>query len=100
VPGVAAAICVKNPKAGAAEQLTAFVVFDPLVRRDECCEAIRQAVSDRFGILLSMGNIHAIDKIPRNENGKPLRAVAQKMILDGAAAMAAKAAADAAMAQP
>jgi len=100
VPGVAEAICFKNPKAGTAEQLTAFVVFDPLVRRDECCEAIRQAVSDRFGILLSMGNIHAIDKIPRNENGKPLRAVAQKMVLDGAAAKAAKAAAVAAQAMP
>lgn len=100
VPGVAEAICFKNPKAGAAEQLMAFVVFDPLVRRDECCEAIRQAISDRFGILLSMGNIHAINKIPRNENGKPLRAVAQKMIMDAAATKAERAAALAAQATP
>ena len=94
VPGVQEAICFKSPKAGAAEQLLAFVRFDPLVRRDECSEAIRQAVSDRFGLLLAMGNIHAIDRIPRDENGKPQRALAQKMILEKATVRAAEQAAE------
>lgn len=95
VPGVQEAICFKSPKAGAANQLLAFVRFDPLVRRDECCEAIRKAVSDRFGLLLSMGNIHAIDRIPRDENGKPQRALAQKMVLEKAALRQAEKAAQA-----
>lgn len=85
VPGVQDAICFRNPKAGAGEQLQAFVCFDPLVFRDDCIAAIRQAISDRFGLLISVGNIHAIDRIPRDENGKPQRALAQKMILEQAA---------------
>lgn len=94
VPGVQEAICFKNPKAGAVEQLLAFVRFDKLVNRSECIEAIRQAIQDRFGVVLSIGNVHEINKIPRDENGKPQRALAQKMILEKAALRAAERAAD------
>ena len=79
------AICVKNPKAGAGDQLTAFVRFDPLVNHDDCRDAIRDAIKDKFGMLLPIGNIHVIDRIPRDENGKPQRAALQKLILDKSA---------------
>ncbi len=82
VPGVQEAICFKNPKGSATEELLAFVKFAPLVNRADCTERIRQSIIDKFGVTLPIRNIHAIDTIPRDENGKPLRAVAQKIILD------------------
>lgn len=88
VPGVEDAVCVRNPKAGAGDELVIFVKYQSLVDRSEVSEAIRQAINARFSVAVKVGNIHAIDAVPRDEHGAAMRAVCQAMILAKTAARA------------
>jgi acyl-coenzyme A synthetase/AMP-(fatty) acid ligase len=81
-PGVEDAICFKNPKRGKTNEITAFVVFDKLVDRINCVEAIRANYQLQLKLPCFLGRIHAIDRIPRTEEGKPMRSLCQDMILN------------------
>jgi acyl-coenzyme A synthetase/AMP-(fatty) acid ligase len=80
--GVEDAICFKNPKAGKTNEITAFVVFEKLVDRVNCVEAIRANYQRQLNLPCFLGRIHAIDKIPRSAEGKPMRSLCQEMILN------------------
>ncbi|WP_309665922.1 class I adenylate-forming enzyme family protein [Tabrizicola sp.] len=80
-PGVEDAICFKNPKNGASNEIVAFVVFEKLTDQSQCVEAIRANYRRQLNLPCFLGKIHPIDKIPRNDDGKPMRALCQEMVL-------------------
>jgi acyl-coenzyme A synthetase/AMP-(fatty) acid ligase len=71
-----------NPKAGAKDEILAFVVFDDLTNRALCVSSIRENYQAKLNLPCFLGNIHAADAIPRNDEGKPMRAFCQQMVLD------------------
>ncbi len=81
-PGVKDAICFKNPKAGANNEIVAFVVFEELINRALCVAHIRENYQSKLHLPCFLGNIHAVDAVPRNDEGKPMRALCQQMVLD------------------
>lgn len=82
VPGVSDAICAANPAGTATEALHLFVKFEQLVSRAECVELIAKTVFAKFRLVLPSENIYAVENIPRNEAGKPLRQVAQQRLAE------------------
>jgi acyl-coenzyme A synthetase/AMP-(fatty) acid ligase len=83
-PGVQDAICFKNPKTGARNEIMGYVVFEPLTDRAACVRAIRENYQRELKLPCFLGNIHAIDKIPRTAEGKLMRAFCQNMVLERA----------------
>jgi len=83
-PGVKDAICFKNPKTDAKNEIVAFVVFDPQFDQAECVRAMRENYQRQLNLPCFLGNIHAIDKIPRTVEGKVMRAHCQAMVLERA----------------
>ena len=83
-PGVIDAICFKNPKTDAKNEIVAFVVFDPQFEQTECVRAMRENYQRQLNLPCFLGNIHAIDKIPRTPEGKLMRAHCQAMVLERA----------------
>ncbi|MDB4111954.1 acyl--CoA ligase [Yoonia sp.] len=81
-PGVKDAICFKNPKEGANNEILAFVVFEDVTNRALCVSNIRENYQNKLNLPCFLGNIHAVDAVPRNDEGKPMRALCQQMVLD------------------
>tara|TARA_B110000211_G_scaffold234609_1_gene305084 strand:+ start:1935 stop:3410 length:1476 start_codon:yes stop_codon:yes gene_type:complete len=81
-PGVKDAICFNNPKEGAKNEILAFVVFEDLTNKAYCVSNIREGYQTKLNLPCFLGNIHAVDAVPRNDEGKPMRALCQQMVLD------------------
>lgn len=88
VPGVADAISFKNPKLKAVEELLVFIQFENLVDRDACLAAIRDALNTRLGLAIPVGNLHTIDRVPRDDEGEPKRKLCQEILLRRVAELA------------
>ena len=83
-PGVQDAICFKNPKKDAKNEIVAFVVFEPLTDQSKCVQMIRDNYQRQLNLPCFLGNIHGIDQIPRTPEGKLMRARCQAMVLERA----------------
>lgn len=86
-PGVKDAVCFKNPKPDAKDEILAFVVFDDLTDRVSCIADIRANYAKELKLPCFLGNIHAIATVPRNEAGKPMRVLCQEMVLEKSSAL-------------
>jgi acyl-coenzyme A synthetase/AMP-(fatty) acid ligase len=81
-PGVKDAVCFKNPKEGANNEILAFVVFEGATNRALCVSEMRAGYQTKLGLPCFLGNIHAVDEVPYNDEGKPMRAFCQEMVLE------------------
>lgn len=81
VDGVEDAICFKNPKADHNEVI-AFVVFEEGSNPSDCIMEIRDQYQKHTKLPCFLGRIHEIDRIPYNENGRPMRELCQKIVLE------------------
>ena len=86
VDGVADGVCIQNPIPGATEPVIAFLVFAPLTDREQAREAVMRIAAERLGHLFARKTLHAIDKIPCDENGRHDRNACQQLVLSYARA--------------
>ncbi len=89
-PGVLDAICFRNPKPGAADELFAFVVLDAHANRLQAVASARHAVDARIGTYAVPRVIQPVGAIPRRTDGAPDRAACAEMVLRAAEARAAE----------
>ena len=82
VEGISKAVCFKNPKPNAPNELLAFVEFDEIAHRDGCIYKAKQACQEAVGIYFTPQRIHSIIKIPRTEKGAVDRTACQRILLD------------------
>lgn len=80
-PGVLDAICFRNPKPDAPDELFAFVVFDERANRLQAVASARHAVSERVGEYAVPRVIQPLAGIPRRSDGAPDRAACAEMVL-------------------
>jgi acyl-coenzyme A synthetase/AMP-(fatty) acid ligase len=73
VPGIREAICFMAPRPGKADRLTAFIAFEPGADQPEVLTQARIALMRLGGKGAVPERFFAIDRIPRNPNGKPDR---------------------------
>ncbi len=79
--GITDAICFKNPKPGAKDELFAFVVFDEAANRLQATASLRFALSEQFGDLVVPRVIQPVNQVPRRPDGTPDRAECAAMVL-------------------
>lgn len=84
--GVQDAICFRNPKPDAADELFAFVVLEESTNRLQAVASARHAVSERFGEYAVPRVIQPVRAIPRRADGAPDRAACAEMVLRAASA--------------
>lgn len=87
-PGVRDAICFRNPKPGADDELFAFVVLDESANRLQAVASARHAISDRLGEYAVPRVIQPVAAIPRRTDGAPDRAACAEIVLRIACARA------------
>lgn len=79
--GVRDAICFKNPKPGAADELFAFIVLDESTNRLQAVASARHAISERIGDYAVPRVIQPVAAVPRRPDGAPDRAACAEMVL-------------------
>jgi acyl-CoA synthetase (AMP-forming)/AMP-acid ligase II len=83
--GISDAICFKNPKEGALNELLAFAVFDDSVSEMQSIASAKFAVEEKLGELTVPKHIRPINFVPRSPTGEPDRAKCAQMVLEAAA---------------
>lgn len=83
--GISDAICFKNPKEGALNELLAFAVFDDSVTQMQSIASAKFAVEEKLGELTVPKHIRPINFVPRSPTGEPDRAKCAQMVLEAAA---------------
>lgn len=73
VDGISDAICFKNPKKGANEELLAFVTFEDQANRIACIEQAKLDCLVKIGAFATPKRIMPVKEIPRTEDGRPNR---------------------------
>lgn len=81
VNGVRDAICFRNPKPGAEDELFAFVVLDEAANRLQAVASARHVVGDRLGDYAVPRVIQPVRAVPRRADGAPDRAACAEMVL-------------------
>jgi acyl-coenzyme A synthetase/AMP-(fatty) acid ligase len=82
VPGVKDAVCIKSPKPNREFELLALVVYADTAGRAEVEMRLRETCIEKLGLLLTPRHFHAIDRVPRSEDGLPQRRKCQQLILE------------------
>lgn len=82
--GIRDAIVFRNPKPGAADELFAFVVFEPQANRIQAVESAKYAIRERFGAAMVPRVIRPVAGIPRTADGAPDRKACADFILSAA----------------
>ena len=90
VPGVRDAICFRNPKPGAEDELFAFIVLDQSVNGLQAVASARHAVDARIGGYAVPRVIRPVAAVPRRADGAPDRAACAEMVLRIARARSAE----------
>ncbi|SFR42851.1 Acyl-CoA synthetase (AMP-forming)/AMP-acid ligase II [Yoonia tamlensis] len=83
--GISDAICFKNPKEGALNELLAFAVFDDSVTQMQSIASAKFAIEEKLGELTVPKHIRPINFVPRCPTGEPDRAKCAQMVLEAAA---------------
>lgn len=81
-PGVRDAVCFKNPRDDSRHELVGYVVFEDAANQFECIGKIRASYEEKLRLPCFLGPIHAINAIPYNDEGKPMRALCQQILLN------------------
>ena len=81
VNGIKDAVCFRNPKPGAEDELFAFVVFEDAANRLQSVASARHAVSEKFGDYAVPRVIQPVAAIPRKPDGAPDRTECGAMVL-------------------
>ncbi len=81
VPGVRDAICFKNPKDGAANELLAFVEFEDPGNRGSVTADLEEFCLKKIGLFLTPKKFRMINKVPRSEGGHPMRRECERLLL-------------------
>lgn len=89
VTGVRDAICFRNPKPGADDELFAFVVLEESANRLQAVASARHVIGDRLGEYAVPRVIQPVPAIPRRADGAPDRAACAEIVLRIAQARAA-----------
>jgi acyl-coenzyme A synthetase/AMP-(fatty) acid ligase len=82
VDGIADAVCFKNPKPGARDELFAFVVYAERVNKLQAQASAKYACEEALGKALVPRVIREVQGIPRKSNGYPDRAACAKQVLE------------------
>ncbi len=82
VPGVTDAVCFKNPKDGALNELLAFVEYSDNCNPAEVEMQLRDFCNETLGFFLTPRRFHAINKVPRSNAGHPKRLECERLILN------------------
>lgn len=82
VAGVTDAVCFKNPKDGKEHELLAFVKYSETASHAEVEMRLRDFCSKKLGLVLTPRRFHSIDKVPRSEEGHPMRRECERLILE------------------
>ncbi|MBL4806249.1 MAG: acyl--CoA ligase [Rhodobacteraceae bacterium] len=88
--GISDAICFKNPKPGALNELLAFAVFDGSAPQLQAESSAKFACNEQFGEIVVPKHIRPINFIPRFEDGAPDREACILMVLERSRDMLAK----------
>lgn len=84
VPGVKEAICFKNPKPNAPEQLLAFITMEPGVNEKNCLQSALAFCRTHLGPLYAPAALHKIKEIPAAKDARSLRDICAELVLDQA----------------
>ena len=82
IVGIRDAVVFKNPKAGAIDELFAFVVFDDGFNHSQIKAIIRSRCSDKFGDKCAPRVIQGIAAVPRLNTRRPDRKACAVLILE------------------
>lgn len=81
VPGILDAVCFRNPKPGAVDELFAFVVLDESANRLQAAASARHVIEDRIGDYAVPRVIQPVGAVPRHPDGSANRAACAEMVL-------------------
>ncbi|RYG93102.1 long-chain fatty acid--CoA ligase [Loktanella sp. IMCC34160] len=87
-PGIKDAICFRNPKPGADEELFAFVVYEEDANQLQAIASAKFAVEERMGEELVPRVCRPVNAIPRKADGTPDRQACADLVLKVVAAKA------------
>ena len=82
--GISDAICFKNPKPDALNELLAFAVFDGAASQIQAESSAKFACEKKLGEIMVPKRIRPINEVPRLINGAPDRETCAKMVLERA----------------
>jgi long-chain acyl-CoA synthetase len=81
VEGIRDAVCFKNPKANAADELFAFIVFEESTNKLQATESARFLCREKLGEAMVPRIIREVAGIPRKADGMPDRKACADIIL-------------------
>lgn len=81
VPGIRDAICFRNPKEGAADELFAFVDFEEGINRLQAIATAKTSIAERMGEDIVPRVVQPVPGIPRKPDGAPDRKACAEMVL-------------------
>lgn len=83
--GIKDAICFRNPKSGAIDELFAFIVFEEGANRLQAVVTGKIAISKRFGDEMIPRVMQPVAVVPRKSDGEPDRQACADMVIKVAA---------------
>lgn len=84
VEGVRDAICFKNPKPQAIDELLAFIELEDGAESARVVSELEVVCLQKLGYLIAPKKYHLIDHVPRGEGGQAMRRECEKLLLAGA----------------